>query len=166
MSYDPHAYSSDISPPSKTGEVRNRIMVPAILLIVVGVLNLLLAIGPAFYGFGVSQLTPAQLEQQLQTQNPQQLADLKKAGYTVDQVRTWLLYGFFIWAAVAFLASLLVILGAIRMMSLKNYGLALFASILAALPFVSCSGCCGVGEIAGIWALIVLLSAEVKAAFS
>ena len=165
MTNDPYAYSSDIPQPDKTAEVRNRIMVPAIMLIGVGVLNLFLAGGPAFYGFGASQLTPAQLEEQLQTQNPQQLADLKKQGYTVDQVRTWLVNGGFIWAGVDFLASLLVILGGIRMMSLKNYGLALFASIVAALPVVSCSGCCGAGEIVGIWALIVLLNPDVRAAF-
>ena len=33
------------------------------------------------------------------------------------------------------------------------------------VPCVSCAGCCGVGEVIGLWALIVLLSADVRSAF-
>jgi hypothetical protein len=60
---------------------------------------------------------------------------------------------------------LLVILGGVRMLSLKSYGLAFLASVTAAVPCVSLIACCGVGEIVGIWALVVLLQPDVRAAF-
>ncbi|HTU90649.1 MAG TPA: hypothetical protein VMF69_11290 [Gemmataceae bacterium] len=164
MSYDPYASGSDL-PPTEMPDVRNRLLAPAIFMIVVCVLNLFLAIGLGFYGFSASQLTPAQLEEQMQAQNPKALADMKEQGWTVVQIQKMLVIGSYTWAVVDFLASLLVFLGAIRMLSLKNYTLAVFAAVLAALPIVSCSGCCGLGEIAGVWALIVLLNAEVRAAF-
>ena len=58
-----------------------------------------------------------------------------------------------------------MLVGGIRMLSLKNYGLAIVASILAAIPGFSCSGCCGFGAIIGIWALVVLINADVREAF-
>ena len=63
------------------------------------------------------------------------------------------------------LFSLLTILGAVRMMALKSYGLAVFVSVLAAVPCISCMACCGPGEGVGIWALVVLLNPEVRSAF-
>ena len=65
-----------------------------------------------------------------------------------------------------FITALLNIIGGIQMLRLRSYGLALFASILAAIPCISCSACCGLGEGIGIWALVVLLNPEVRAAFA
>jgi hypothetical protein len=56
----------------------------------------------------------------------------------------------------------IVIYGALKMRQLQNWTLALAASILAMLP---CSCCCIFGLPAGIWAIVVLSNAEVKAAF-
>jgi hypothetical protein len=58
--------------------------------------------------------------------------------------------------------SIVVLLGALRMRALKSWGLALTGAILACTP---CSGCCIVGLPFGIWALVVLNDASVKAAF-
>lgn len=167
MSYDPYAYGSEEPQPlsTQTSEARAKVLAPAVFLIVVGVLNLFMAAGPAFYGVGVSSISPEQLEQEMEKSNPKALADAKSQGWTMAGIRNMLLYGSFAWAAVDFLASFLVIIGGIRMLALKNYGLALFSSILAAIPIVSCGGCCGLGEIAGIWALVVLVNADVRAAF-
>lgn len=58
----------------------------------------------------------------------------------------------------------LIAYGAWRMKELKSYGLAMTAAILAMIPcFTSC--CCLLGLPVGIWALIVLLDKDVKAAF-
>lgn len=57
----------------------------------------------------------------------------------------------------------LIIYGAMKMMSLENYGLAMAASIVAMVPCLS--PCCCLGLPVGIWALVVLSNAEVKAAF-
>jgi hypothetical protein len=57
----------------------------------------------------------------------------------------------------------LIIFGAMKMMALENYGLAMAAAIVAMIPCLS--PCCCLGLPAGIWAIVVLSNAEVKAAF-
>jgi predicted Zn finger-like uncharacterized protein len=57
----------------------------------------------------------------------------------------------------------LVIAGAISMLRLRLYPLAMTGSIVAMMP---CSGCCLVGLPLGIWALIILNREEVRAAFT
>ncbi len=172
MSYDPFAAGSDLPPesvptvqPGDSNQNRKRVQAPAIGLIVVGVLNLFLAAGPAFYGIGASKVPPEQLEKAMKEQNPKALEEAEAQGWNVTQIRNMLVYGSFAFAAADFFASFLVILGGIRMLSLKNYVLAIVASILAAVPGFSCSGCCGLGAIVGIWALIVLIHSDVRAAF-
>ena len=56
----------------------------------------------------------------------------------------------------------LIILGAIQMKNFGSYGLAMTASIVAMIP---CHYCCLLGIPFGIWALVVLLSEDVKSAF-
>jgi hypothetical protein len=59
--------------------------------------------------------------------------------------------GFILWAA-------------LQMKALRNWTIALVASILAMIPCIS--PCCIIGLPIGIWALVVLLKPEVKAAFT
>lgn len=59
--------------------------------------------------------------------------------------------GFIIWAA-------------LQMKALRQWMLAVVASILAMIPCIS--PCCIIGLPIGIWALVVLMKPEVKAAFS
>jgi hypothetical protein len=58
----------------------------------------------------------------------------------------------------------LTILGALKMKNCQSYGLAMTGSITAMLP---CGGlgCCILGLPFGIWAIVVLMNSEVKAAF-
>lgn len=56
----------------------------------------------------------------------------------------------------------IVIFGATRMKQLKNYPLAIAASILAMLP---CSACCILGLPIGIWSLVVLCNRDIRDAF-
>ncbi len=55
-----------------------------------------------------------------------------------------------------------MIFGAVKMKALESYALAITAAIIAMLP---CSCCCLIGLPIGIWALVVLVDANVKAAF-
>ena len=55
------------------------------------------------------------------------------------------------------------LIGAIKMMKLQAYGLAMTAAILTLLPCGTC--CCLLNIGAGIWALVVLAKPEVKSAF-
>jgi hypothetical protein len=64
---------------------------------------------------------------------------------------------------VGIVVSVVVLMGAIKMKKLENYGLAMAASILALIPCIS--PCCLIGLPIGIWALVVLAKPEVKSAF-
>ncbi len=57
-----------------------------------------------------------------------------------------------------------VLFGAIKMLKLENYGIAVAAAIIAMLPCMGC--CCLFGLPFGIWALVVLNKPAVKAQFS
>jgi hypothetical protein len=63
---------------------------------------------------------------------------------------------------VGILMAVAVIAGAIKMKKLENYGMAMAAAIIAMIP---CNCCCVLGLPFGIWALVVLNDANVKAAF-
>ena len=65
----------------------------------------------------------------------------------------------------ALIAGLLTVIGGLRMQQLRSYGLAISGAIAAAIPCISCMGCCGVGEAVGIWAIVVLMNEEVRRAF-
>jgi hypothetical protein len=56
-----------------------------------------------------------------------------------------------------------VIVGAVKMKNLESYGFAMAAAIIAMIPCIS--PCCLLGLPFGIWALVVLSDAGVKAAF-
>lgn len=56
----------------------------------------------------------------------------------------------------------LAVFGALKMKALENHTMAVAGAVCVMLP---CSCCCFVGLPVGIWGLVVLLNAEVKAAF-
>ena len=63
------------------------------------------------------------------------------------------------------IAGAVIIFGGARMLRLANYRLAMAASILSMIPCISCLGCCGAGQAVGIWALVILSSADVRSSF-
>ena len=67
-------------------------------------------------------------------------------------------------AIIAIIKGILILLGATKMRNLQNYGFAMTAAIIAMVPCIS--PCCVLGLPFGIWALIVLMKPEVKAAFT
>ena len=64
---------------------------------------------------------------------------------------------------IALIMSVVIFLGAMKMKNLKSYNFALTATILAMVPCVS--PCCWIGLPVGIWAIVMLIKPEVKAAF-
>ena len=64
---------------------------------------------------------------------------------------------------VCIVVGVVVLIGALKMKKLENYGMAMAASIVAIVPCLS--PCCLIGLPIGIWALVVLAKPEVKAAF-
>jgi hypothetical protein len=163
---DPYGYG--IEPPAvgaATEAVRDRVRPPAICLIIVGVLNLLLALLAGGVGGFYAAIPQNLVEQEVEKQNPAAVAEMKNKGLSIRDILNVYIYGGFGEGALGLVSGILAIVGGARMFVLKSYGLAVFASVVTAIPCISCSGCCGLGEGIGIWALVVLLNEEVKAAF-
>ena len=66
-------------------------------------------------------------------------------------------------SGIGIILSIVVLIGAIKMKGLENYGFAMAASIIALIPCVS--PCCLLGLPFGIWALVVLSDPIVKSSF-
>lgn len=66
-------------------------------------------------------------------------------------------------AFVGLIIAAFIIYAALKMKDLKQWGLAVAASVLAMIPCIS--PCCLIGLPIGIWALVVLMKPEVKEAF-
>jgi hypothetical protein len=171
MSFDP--FGQDPQPPAPQGPSdapptpgRERVLVPGILLILVAVLNLLAGGYSAVNAAVISKMPDEQFEKIMrQQQNEKQIQEMEKAGWTLPQLKhlcEQLFYGF---GGVQLLSTLLALVGGIRMLQMKSYALCVLAAVVSAVPCVSASGCCCLGEVAGIWALVVLLGEEVRAGF-
>jgi hypothetical protein len=152
-------------PAAEPEAVRGRVMAPAIVLIIVNVLNLLIGLAGAGNGAFIAAQGPDELRRKT-LEGLKMLAPEMRAGMENQDKQTMYytavaeyLGGGILWI----LLSILALIGAIRMMSLRNYGLAMTSAVLTVIPCVT--PCCLLGQAAGIWALIVLLNNDVRAAF-
>ena len=86
------------------------------------------------------------------------------AGGREEQLLSYLSGGFgVVSSAIGLLIAGLIIYASIEMRNLRNWGLAMAASILAMVPCIS--PCCIIGLPMGIWSLVVLQRPDIKAAF-
>lgn len=140
------------APGPASGDAREKVNLPAILLMVAG------GIGIALCLLGIVQALSGSNEAQLEAimSNPdipegiKSFAGATSKGGIFTNLLGLGLNGF-------------IIFGALKMKNLENFGLAMAASIVALIP---CFGtCCCIGIPVGIWSLIVLNKPEVKAAF-
>ena len=68
-----------------------------------------------------------------------------------------------VFSVIGLIMAVVVFMGASKMKNAESYGFAMAAAIIAMIP---CLGpCCLLGLPFGIWALVVLMKPEVKAAF-
>jgi hypothetical protein len=127
-------------------DVRERLKLPAMGLILVGSINALTGL-MLIVGRLVSLLkgTPAPTDPD------------RRLGYMTWNVLSPVL------GLLSLLAAPLIIYGAIQMFGAKRYPAARLAAVLALIPISSV--CCVPGIPVGIWALMVLLHPEVKVAF-
>ena len=65
----------------------------------------------------------------------------------------------------ALICAAVIIAAGVMMLQRKMYPLCVAGSILAAIPCLSFLACCLVGEGVGVWALVILMSADVKRSF-
>lgn len=170
---EPPRFQEPSSPRPPSG-LRDRVQLPGIVLLAVGLLNALVGLYTAFEAVR-ALVTPAdkmyddaltnakrvgeafpglkdRLTEEMERRTP---GEMKQQAIVQSSILTVALEA----------AAVVVVLGGIRMIQLRSYGLCLLASIVAATPCISPCGCCCVGNIAGLWALVVLLNPSVRMAF-
>lgn len=171
MSNNPYQAPSGFDPGNPGGGPNRsaalaRVSGPSIGLLVTGVLNILFSL----YGVGTSILFMAgmmpgadmqrkQMEDAIQ-QNPDQAQffELMIKWMELAQGPVGVALN-----SMTLVVGILIIFGALKMKRLESYGLALTGIILAMIPCVS--NCCIIGLPIGIWALVVIMSDDVKRAF-
>lgn len=152
---------------SDEGPIRARVALPAILLILVSVLNVLGGIYLMFNAVLIkSGRADAQISKQWDGMDENSRKEAENAGWTEAnffEFAKTTANVFLGWGTFSALVAALTLLGARRMRSLHSYGLAMTAAVLTAIPCVT--PCCLIGQIAGIWAVIVLMNPDVRKAF-
>ena len=103
-------------------------------------------------------------DQMLEQRKGQAPAPGQKPLPPYDEFRTSGSMQWIIFAAISLACSALIFLGGSKMKQLQGYGLSIAASILAIIPCTN--SCCCAGLPIGVWALMVLVNADVKLAFS
>ena len=82
-------------------------------------------------------------------------------GWSLSMVREW---GFLIQCAVVFSAHCLILVGAVKMLRKRTYGLAVVACALSLIPVLTPALFLGIPL--GIWGLVVLRREDVRSAFT
>ncbi|MBL8888518.1 MAG: hypothetical protein JNL67_00970 [Planctomycetaceae bacterium] len=138
----PHVSSRPIDPAS-------RVQAPAIALIVVA------SIASSIVTLGLIADVFVMVTGRLEL--------VQEAGEDLEVVYTDIVIRI-VWGVVLLVASLFVLFGAVQMKRLKNYRMAMAASIVAIIPLVG--PCCILGIPFGIWSVIRLTQPGVRQLFS
>jgi hypothetical protein len=168
MSYEPEGYGAE-APASPLA--RSKVSTPGILLIIVGVLNILFGLMWVVQGIKgtLNPQTPEQINAQMTPEQRKQIEEAKEKGMDVEEIQKYAAAGggpgTLALGVIAIIAAVITLLGGLKMRNLQSYGLGVFGSILAIIPCISPMGCCLLGQVAGIWALVVLMNQDVKSAF-
>lgn len=143
------------------GNARDAVSVPAILMMVAAGL----AIAFGLFSIVTTVATAGSPEWMLKFINDPALRDQMREAMAQNKAASSgpLSYG---WPIIMILANGFAIFGALQMKALKSYPLALGAAIVSAIPCLFTSCCCIFSMPAGIWAIVVLMRADVKQQFS
>lgn len=156
MSDNPYNAPGQFYPGQPAGDPRaaERVQVPAIGLIVS------MALGLVLVGLNLLQnilvlagVMPMAAPQDVDPEVMEQIRGMQLFGGGIGMV----------FGVIALVCGVVVILGAIKMKNLESYNFAMTACILSMIPCLS--PCCPLGLIFGIWGVVVLNDAGVKAAF-
>lgn len=155
--------------PGSADLARRKVGIPAILMILNGILGLIFAatlftflvVAPDTLLDFLKQTVAAQPAGPEKKQNEDQIKDLEdklKQDPAANAISTGLELGVFS------ILNLVAIVGAFQMRAVKSYGFGMAASIITMIPCAT--GCCCTGPLIGVWGLIVLLSQPVKDGFA
>jgi hypothetical protein len=150
--------------PSRIQAARQRVSTPGMLLIVFGLLGLfleLLCLGAAFTQPTVlydqiKSMAEKQPQGKERDENLKKIEDAKAS----MQMNTPTNIASYLFGA---LLNLLMVLGGASMRKLRGYVMAIIGAICGLIPI---SGCCCCAMPIGLWAIIVLCNADVKAGFA
>jgi hypothetical protein len=153
MSYganDPNPYASPSSssylPPHVMAQARGKVMPPAIALLVVGTVGLLVSLFNLVFAVVAKPVIDPNAPAFVQEMQKAQTGPLAIGGQSLFAV-----------------VNVMILVGTVQMLRMRSWGLAMTATILAMVNIGTC--CCVVGLPFGIWSLVVLLDANVKASF-
>jgi hypothetical protein len=169
MSYDPNIPDLPERLPRSTAA--EKVNLPGIFLIVVGILNVLGSLYFAFEGVRGLTTSAADIEQkkkEMSAEERRRLEEAEKAGFSAEKLTQIARGSAGVTLAVGVLgvlAAIVTILAGVKMRSLQSRGLVMTGSILAMIPCISPLGCCLIGQGVGIWSLITASNPDVKAAF-
>lgn len=157
MSYDPYQNQPN-APVGRTNAsvAAEKVKPPAILLIISGIISTLISV----VGGGMTSATFMNMSDDMRQEmlkDPQMTPELLD---TVVMIYGW---GGIASAVIGLIFGIVIIFGAIRMLSLKSWGLGLTAAIMSMIPCFQ--GCCLLSIPAGIYALVILCDPQVKASF-
>jgi len=145
-------------------EARARVKTPGNILLVFGLISLFLAT----LSLGIYALSPETIVKPLydftvdmqKGQPPNQQQPIPPYDEYLKQQQIQNLGA----AALQLIGSVFVVVGGMKMKALAGYGWAMAGSIIAIIPCTN--SCCCLSIPFGIWALVVLLNADVKLAFA
>lgn len=134
-------------------QAAGRLKVPALLILILSALGIVLTLGGLLMkGALIDALLQAGFP--LDANVRSQLEQAKSVGIGVMDIFQM---------ALGIGINVLTLVGAVKMMRLQNWGLAMTSAILIMLPCAGC--CCLLGLPVGIWALVTLNKPEIKSAF-
>ena len=157
------SYADDSEASARRG--RGRLTAPAVCLLVVSLLSGLLNVFVLLFGMSV-EADPAEFRDQFRAQmdrnpnlTPQQRQQFEQIAKNPEPIIWWS----YVIGGGSLAAAVLTGLGAIAMLTRRMYWLALLGALAALNPIDCC--CANINIPFAIWALIVLLSADGRAAF-
>ncbi|MEN6450095.1 MAG: hypothetical protein ABFC96_06365 [Thermoguttaceae bacterium] len=142
----------EVAPPQPQPGVAERVLGPAMAMLVIGWVTFVLSLLAMIYWIVVVAALSSNIPLEGVPANGPERGQAMMAGVAMIVVCV-------IWAAL----SILILIGGQRMRRLQSYGLAMTAAIVAVIPCIA--PCCLLTLPFGIWALIALNDPSVKAAF-
>ena len=141
-----------------------RIGPPARLLLFLSVLNLVGVVYLMVRAIALKKQGPdANMRESWDEMQKKPGAQEMFPGWTAGTFLTVTANTFLGYGAISGLVSVLTLAGARRMIELRSYGLAVTAAVLAAIPCMT--PCCLLGQVAGVWAFVILMQPDVRKAF-
>lgn len=129
--------------------MQEKVKLPAIGLIVLGILGVIAALISLVSGTVDAQQF---IDFGMPVDQAEQVAEALQSGGVVLPILSLAISGFIAWAG-------------FQMMNLKSWTAAVIANVLVMIPCVT-SCCCLVGIPLGIWGLVTLFNAEVRRSFA